>query len=89
MAIAKLQRNTSSKEDDENYASLPILSSIHENTFEEHGNRKAPNKYQITIFLYHSQGVELHVKLVSEASAESVSGEIRDGLIGTKEKSTI
>ena len=47
MLLGKLQRNTSSKDDDEHYASPPVLSSIPDNTIEEYANRKAPEKYQI------------------------------------------
>ena len=63
------------------YDSPPMLRSLTSYEVEVWANEEVPVKYPLLKIPCHSQAVERHIRLVSDASLKSSSVEQRDGMI--------
>ena len=68
------------------YPFPPILRALSPYEINEWGTKQAPPKYPLPDLPCHSQAVERHIRLVSEASMKCSSAKERDGFVrNTKE----
>ena len=71
------------------YADPPMMKNLSNEEVDAWVSLENPRKYPLLELPCHTQAVERHIKLVSEASAKAVSAEAKDGIVKTTIRSRI